>query len=158
MCNDEPQDRWFVFSWRCTPEVRRRSRRDSREFWAHGRKCAHSPCRSWQCLIRNLPNPWFILSTCQLDWGWYPDGRLTVTPSFFKKAHHTRDVNWGPWPETMSSGFKSGRPACLSKSVSATWRAVGRPEREIKQHENLSITTRMVVKPSEGGRSVTVRG
>lgn len=36
------------------------------------------------------------LSICPLDSGWYPEVRLTVTPSFSMKPAPILEENWGP--------------------------------------------------------------
>ncbi len=46
------------------------------------------------------------LGSCVLSGlsGWYPEDKLTATPSKRKKAFQTREINWGPRSETISSG------------------------------------------------------
>ncbi len=105
----------------------------------------------WQKVRRKRPTSWIFLSICPLDWGWYPDERLMVTPRSEKKALHILEINRGPQSETMSEYLK-----ILLNMISAVSIAVGRPLRERRRQdlENRSITTRTHVLPSEAGRSV----
>ncbi len=87
--------------------------------------------------------------------GWYPEDKLTDTPRRRRNPRQTLEMNWGPLSETMSSG----RPKFLNmcwKRDSAVSRADGNPRSGINLQdlENRSTTTRMVVNPFEGGRSV----
>ena len=88
------------------------------------------------------------------------DARCSLMCALF----HTSSMCWNPssttgavvWPGDHSRGPLEGLNA-RRPAGRVTLRAVGRPGRGIKRHdlENLPTTTRMGMKPSEGGRSVT---
>ena len=56
-----------------------------------------------QMHLRAVPRSWDPF--CLLDWGWWPEERLTVAPSDRQNSFHTWEVNWGPLSETMSKGI-----------------------------------------------------
>ncbi len=129
-----------------------------REFCAYSalpRNCFQEFWWPWQKVCRKHLISWIFLSVCPLVCGWYPEERLTVTSRREKNAFQTREINWGPRSDTMSSGIPKYRNTWLNR-VSAVSMAVGRPLRGRRRQllENLSIMTRIHVLPSEGGRSV----
>ncbi len=90
---------------------------------------------------------------------WFVDGTRRINslilPGGRRNPRQTLEMNWGPLSETMSSG----RPKFLNmcwKRDSAVSRADGNPRSGINLQdlENRSTTTRMVVNPFKGGRSV----
>ncbi len=84
-----------------------------------------------------------------------PD-KLTVTPSRWRKAFHTWEINSGPRTETISSGIPKFLKTWVNSS-SAVSRAVGNPRRGInlQASEKRSTATRIHVWPADLGKSVT---
>ena len=48
---------------------------------------------------------WFLRSVWPLDWGWYPEDRLTVAPRSEQNSLQNTEVNWEPRSETTSTGM-----------------------------------------------------
>lgn len=47
---------------------------------------------------------WFVCSTWLLNWGWWPEDRLTDVPRAAQNACHTLEVNCGSRSLTMFRG------------------------------------------------------
>ncbi len=78
-----------------------------------------------------------------------------MTPSRWRKAFHTWEINCGPRLETISSGVPKFLKTWVNSS-SAVSRAVGNPQRGInlQAFEKQSTATRIHVWPADSGKSV----
>lgn len=54
------------------------------------------------CIAGQPPAPDYIALS---DYGLCLNVRLDKTPSALQKAFQTWEMNWGPWPETISVGI-----------------------------------------------------
>ena len=95
-------------------------------------------------------------SAWPLDWGWNPEDRLTVAPIWLQNSDQKCEVNCGPRSETTSLGRPCSRNTWCN-ITSAVSLAVGSLGSGMSWAvlENRSITVRMTVLLSEGGRPVT---
>lgn len=102
---------------------------------------------------RVASSSWLARSVCSLDWGWYPDDRLTDASRAVQKAFQTWEMNCGPLSETMYAGIPWRRKTLDTRS-SAVSLAESNLGRAIKwtDLEKWSMMVRMAVFPLEGGK------
>lgn len=98
---------------------------------------------------------WLHLSVWPLDWGWYPDMRLTDAPRALQSSLQTWEMNCGPRSEMMSVGMPWMRKTWRTRSWAVS-NADGNLDTWTKWAalENLSMIEKITVLPSDGGRPV----
>jgi len=100
-------------------------------------------------------NSWWRCSICLLDWGLYPDVRLTPAPKAWQKDFHTWKTDWGPRSDTMSTGIPWRKNTwARSLPVSEAKGNLGKDTRWATL-ENLSTTVKITEIPSDQGRPET---
>jgi len=93
-----------------------------------------------QCSMVSIS--WFICSVCPLDWGWKPEDRLIVAPSWAQNSLQKTNVKWGTQLRREESARGASRPWPPS--------GIGRyPHvRSIHLHDKLTVK----VRNPDGGR------